>query len=158
DLPIDYAWAFGDGGTAAGAVVTHSYAATGTYVVVLTATNECGQQVLTDTLTVEAEPVCTPVDILELSADAADCQVLFGAELEGDPPFTRLWSFGDGYTSTQIAPVHVYDAPGGTYTVTLEVSNCGGAGQDSDEIVVVAECAPDMFYLYLPLVLNGFDL
>ena len=34
--PISYAWDFGDGATDTGSVVTHSYAAAGTYIVTLT--------------------------------------------------------------------------------------------------------------------------
>jgi PKD repeat protein len=37
-----------------------------------------------------------------------------------------FWDFGDGNTSTVPEPIHVYDFPGGTYTVTMVVSNnCG---------------------------------
>ncbi|MBK6930189.1 MAG: S8 family serine peptidase [Saprospirales bacterium] len=33
-----------------------------------------------------------------------------------------LWNFGDGNTSTEVSPVHIYAAPG-AYTVTLTVTN-----------------------------------
>ena len=42
--PITYTWAFGDGSVGDGALLTHSYAKSGTYTVTLTATNLCGQQ------------------------------------------------------------------------------------------------------------------
>jgi hypothetical protein len=37
-----------------------------------------------------------------------------------DPDYTRLWEFGDGNTSTDANPSHVYHRPG-QYTVTLTV-------------------------------------
>ena len=39
--PVAYTWAFGDGTFGSGPVVTHPYAVSGTYTVVLTATNGC---------------------------------------------------------------------------------------------------------------------
>ncbi|MBN1136638.1 MAG: M28 family peptidase [Anaerolineae bacterium] len=44
--PIEFDWAFGDGTTGHGVVVTHTYAASDIYTVVLTATNACGEQVV----------------------------------------------------------------------------------------------------------------
>jgi PKD repeat protein len=44
--PIEFDWAFGDGATGHGVVVTHTYAISGTYTVVLTATNECDTEVV----------------------------------------------------------------------------------------------------------------
>src|SRR6185369_228130 len=41
---VNYDWNFGDGGTGRGAQVTHAYAATGTYQVVLTVIDDAGQR------------------------------------------------------------------------------------------------------------------
>jgi len=49
--PIEFDWDFGDGTTGHGAVVTHTYAISDTYTVVLTVTNDC------DTGVVEHEVV-----------------------------------------------------------------------------------------------------
>ena len=38
---------------------------------------------------------------------------------------TYMWDFGDGNTSTEESPTHVYDSPD-VYTVTLEVKNASG--------------------------------
>jgi PKD repeat protein len=46
-LPITYAWDLGDGGTGAGNPINHTYTMTGTYTVVMTATNACGSDVAT---------------------------------------------------------------------------------------------------------------
>jgi PKD repeat protein len=51
---------------------------------------------------------------------------------------TRSWTFGDGGTSTQVSPSHAYTA-GGTYTVTLKVTDNGNAtGTSSKAITVTA--------------------
>lgn len=39
---VSYAWDFGDGSTAAGPIVSHSYAQVGTYTVVLVVTDDGG--------------------------------------------------------------------------------------------------------------------
>jgi PKD repeat protein len=150
--PIDYAWGFGDGSSGAGQTVTHTYAATGTYAVVLTATNACGSEVASDTVTVVLTPTCTPVEIVNISTVISGCVVDLGAELLGDTPYTYLWDFGDGVTSTLAMPNHDYGASG-TYSGTLEVWNCENAGYDSEPFVVTVSCEPPpLFRIYLPLI------
>jgi|GEM_PF-1675162 len=55
--PITYTWSFGDGNPGSGQVVTHTYAATGTYTVLLTVTNACGTATISHGLTVVAPPI-----------------------------------------------------------------------------------------------------
>lgn len=58
-----------------------------------------------------------------------------------DIPQTWLWDFGDGTTSDQESPVHVYATPG-TYTVTLTVSNTIGSDSYSNTVTYTALPAP----------------
>jgi PKD repeat protein len=155
--PIAYDWSFGDGSYGAGRTITHTYAATGTYVVVMTATNECGEEVVTDTITVVAEPVCTEVDIITITTVISECVVDFATDLYGDPPFTYLWHFGDGMTDTAAMPNHDYGASG-SYSVTLEAWNCDGAGYDTETILVTVSCEPPIttYELYLPLIFKDY--
>jgi uncharacterized repeat protein (TIGR01451 family) len=52
-LPITFTWDLGDGTGVSGATVTHTYGAEGEYQVILTATNACDRQVVTQTAAVE---------------------------------------------------------------------------------------------------------
>jgi PKD repeat protein len=46
NVPLTYAWSFGDGNTGTGATPSHTYAAAGTYTVTLTVTDAAGQSSL----------------------------------------------------------------------------------------------------------------
>ncbi len=52
-------------------------------------------------------------------------------------PASWSWNFGDGTTSTERNPAHVYAAPG-HYAVVLSVSNEGGASQSTQQVTVAA--------------------
>jgi PKD repeat protein len=149
-LPIAYSWAFGDGGAAAGITATHAYTAAGTYTVTLTAENCAGMATVAHAVTVAAP--CANVEALSVTQEVAACTVTFTAALSGTAPFTYLWAFGDGITSTQSVPVHTYAATG-TYSGTLDVWNCDGGGHDSLPFAVQVECAaPPEWTVYLPVV------
>ncbi len=48
---------------------------------------------------------------------------------------TYLWDFGDGTTSAEASPVHVYEGPA-NYTVTLTVSGRGGEAMTTKQIQI----------------------
>jgi xanthomonalisin len=50
---------------------------------------------------------------------------------------SRAWTFGDGATSTATNPSHTY-AAGGTYSVTLKVTDNGGASNSTSHSVTVS--------------------
>ncbi len=52
--------------------------------------------------------------------------VQFTDNSTGDDITSRLWTFGDGGTSTETNPIHVYETSG-LFTVSLEVTNDGGS-------------------------------
>jgi len=60
-------------------------------------------------------------------------EVTFTYTGEGAEEFS--WNFGDGSTSTESAPVHVYDLHG-IYDVQLTVNNEGGSASDQGELVL----------------------
>jgi len=153
--PITFDWDFGDGMTGTGEMVTHTYAMTGTYEVTMWASNGCGTDMITDTITVLTETVCVPVTINDVATDIDGCVVDFTPDLGGDIPITFMWHFGDGMTDTVEMPSHDYGASG-TYTVTLEAENCAGAGMDTYTFAVTVSCEPPMWSVYLPLVFKAY--
>ena len=54
---------------------------------------------------------------------------------------SRMWDFGDGGTSTETAPTHVYNAPG-QFNVTLTITDNQGATDTDSSITIFATQAP----------------
>ena len=57
-----------------------------------------------------------------------------------------LWDFGDGYTSTQQHPIHVYGSPG-TYNVTLTIN---GGSCSSNNSVTITEVNSEFDVIIIP--------
>lgn len=128
--PLTYLWDFGDGNTSTDTSPVHPYDAEGVYDVSLTVTDQFG------CATVAAEDsFITIVDdpVIDFSvSEAVGClgdQLQF-SDLSSPPPTSWLWDFGDGNTSTQQNPTHLYTTPG-TFSVTLTASYAGSC-QDTE--------------------------
>lgn len=145
--PVTYTWSFGDGSIGVGETVSHTYTLPSTYTVRLTATN-CLTATAVSSHTLTVLPPCEGVQLLTLSTVISGCQVSFQAEVSGTPPISYLWEFGDGITSTEESPVHLYPASG-VYSGTLRLRNCGG--EAVHPFTVAVEC-PVGWRIYLPLV------
>ncbi|MFN7990047.1 MAG: PKD domain-containing protein [Thermoanaerobaculia bacterium] len=78
------------------------------------------------------------------------------ADLSTGEPSSWLWSFGDGATSTERSPRHVF-ATAGTRTVTLTATNAGGSSTATKSVEVAAG-APSPVALQVPVVLDVFGV
>jgi uncharacterized repeat protein (TIGR01451 family) len=148
-LPITFTWAFGDGGTANGATVTHTFALDGLYQVVLTASNACGLASISATVDVCAAVYATAytwTPALPIAGQA----VTFTASASGTAPFTFTWDFGDSDTATGATVQHTY-ANAGAYTVSLAAAN---ACSQEEVAAALAVVAPPAYRIYLPLVVR----
>ncbi|MFI7589619.1 PKD domain-containing protein [Spongisporangium articulatum] len=135
-----YAWDFGDGTTDAGATASHTYAAPGTYSVKLTVTdNDNAKTSVTHDVVTTLPPNQKPA--AAFTSTATNLSVAFDGTASTDPDGTiasYAWDFGDGGTSTQAAPTHVF-ASGGTYNVALTVTdNRGGTDTQTQAVTVSA--------------------
>ena len=140
-----YAWEFGDGGTATGATASHPYAAAGTYQVTLTVTDDKG---LSTSVTNPVTATAAPANVAPVAAFTAGVQELTvsvdgstSTDTDGTVA-TYAWAFGDGGTATGATASHVY-AAGGTYQVTLTVTDNKGLTNASTQPVTVTAPIPN---------------
>jgi len=144
DENITYTWNFGDGTTGEGTELSHEYAATGTYLVTLSADlTDCGTVTYTDSVYVvegddDHNGNCQAYFYYYPVSDAF-MNFAFIANSLGDAA-SYTWDFGDGTTATGLEAEHEY-SEAGEYTVTLtSTSDCGElvytevvtAGEQSD--------------------------
>ena len=125
--PTSYHWDFGDGNTSNQQSPVHKYQKNGKYTVALTATNEFGQDTKTepDYINVNnTESKLTANFIANPVSGTAPLKVYFTNQSTGNPT-SYHWDFGDGNSSSQQSPTHVYQKSG-TYSVTLTVANNSG--------------------------------
>jgi PKD repeat protein len=120
-----YTWDFGDSNTSTEANPTHTYAATGTYLVTLNATNECGTRSVTETIIISGDAPL-PAIIATNTQGCAPLSVAFADQSEGAPT-AWAWTFpgGNPGTSTEQNPNVTYSTSG-VYDVTLAVTNIFG--------------------------------
>jgi len=120
---VNYQWDFGDGATSIIENPTHTYDSFGVFNATLIVTNDSGCQ---DSMSKSFVNFPPPYPDFSVS-DSCGLTVQFTNLTK--PPFIGeitgySWDFGDGFTSSEINPVHTYSF-GGSYQVTLlaEASN-----------------------------------
>ena len=120
-----YSWDFGDGEHSTDANPTHTYAVDGVYTVTLTATNGCGEAVMTG-IVVIATAGPQAFFSAEPTTGCASMTVTFNNESSSNSESFQ-WSFPGGLpaTSTEENPTVTYGAAA-TYDVTLTATNPQG--------------------------------
>lgn len=100
------------------------------------------------TLAVDLPPVAVAGQSIEYGPSPLAVQ--FTGSGSSDPeglPLTYLWDLGDGQTSNDPDPQHVYTAPSSapvTYTVTLTVTDQGGQAVTTQLLVSLNNTPPDV--------------
>jgi PKD repeat protein len=134
---VAYTWSLGDGAVASGPEITHTYAATGTYSLHLTATNSVGQLTASRSVVVVVDSVSNQEEaIAGLTVSGAGKglvgqSITFEAGVTAGDNVTYTWDFGDGdEVSTQSlagGPVitHTYTRAG-RFVVTVTAQNSQG--------------------------------
>ncbi|NNK86390.1 MAG: PKD domain-containing protein, partial [Desulfobacterales bacterium] len=124
-----YEWDFGDGNTAMGAKIKHSYKKPGKYKVRLVAIDNsetnCSISEDVKNIRVNAPPVAVIKDGLEKKSYGVYDVIVFdatGSYDSDEDPLTFLWKFGDGHSAQGPKVTHHFKKPG-KYTVKLIVDD-----------------------------------
>jgi PKD repeat protein len=124
-VPTSWNWNFGDGSTSTDQNPSHTYTTLGTFTVSLTASNKDGQDLTTKT----AYIVTTLAPAADFSADRQVGKAPFIVQfkdLSTNSPTSWKWDFGDGTSSSEQNPRHIYQREG-AYDVSLTVTNQYGS-------------------------------
>jgi PKD repeat protein len=143
---IGYNWDFGDGSTAQGTRVSHSYSSARTYTVKLTVTDNGGlTNSTTQQVTVHPKPQ-PPMASFTYSPSQPKVgeSVSFDASSSSDPDGSIVkyeWNFGDGGTGSGRIAYHSYSSAR-SYTVTLKVTDNDGLTNSTSKAVTVVAPPP----------------
>ena len=133
-----YTWTFPDGSQQSGAEVSHQFIEPGSYQVKLHVKSEngCGNFVQKE---VKVYPEPQAAFSLTESLICSNAPVTFTNQINfpEESVITYSWDFGDGTTSAEKSPEHVFSA-GGTYTVTLSASIPGCTATSTQTVEVKA--------------------
>src|SRR5207247_300918 len=131
-----WSWSFGDGATATSQNPAHTYAAGGTYTVALKVTDNQGATGTASKSVTVAAANQPPTAAFTASCTGLTCSFTSTSSDPDGSIGAYSWTFGDGATATSENPAHKY-AAGGTYTVTLTVTdNQGATGSTSHSVTV----------------------
>ncbi len=127
-----YEWEFGDGETSYNKAPTHIYKNAGVYDVTVIATTKAGGYITytKPECVVVKEPEGIKVDFSVNKVSGKHPLKVTFKDKSSNNIKSRLWSFGDGYTSSAKNPTHIYKYAG-VYDVSLEGwDNVGNSAEE----------------------------
>ena len=147
--PDTYLWDFGDGNISTEENPTHTYRENGVYTVTLQASNILG-------VLIKAEKQI----VVELeNGPEADFNIQKATKYLPDEPVyisnysqnanNYLWDFGDGATSTQVEPQHLY-RNSGDYEITLIAYNSNGCTDTITSLITILPIEPVVDFEFTP--------
>ncbi|MGB9835676.1 MAG: PKD domain-containing protein, partial [Candidatus Saccharicenans sp.] len=152
--PDKWSWDFGDGSFSSEKNPTHIYNTSGYFIVSLTVefngtTSKISRKIR---VLAGANKTSSEQKVGELTANFVfqpavteeGMEVQFTDMSTGNPTSWN-WNFGDGGTSSEKNPKHIY-TKSGTYNITLEVSNGAVTKNTVKQITVVSSLIPDFSY------------
>ncbi|HUT38631.1 MAG TPA: PKD domain-containing protein [Methanoregula sp.] len=165
--PSDWKWDFGDGSSGTGMNPDHAYRQVGVYTVRLTASDGYTTNSLTKKGYITVVNLPNAEFVADKTKGITPFTVHFTDMSTGNPTGWK-WDFGDGATSTDQNPSHVYTTSGTSvtsrYTVSLTATNINGENKKTkaDYITVtqtpIAEFTVDDRQGKAPFIVKFRDL
>ncbi len=149
---LTYHWDFGDGNERIGISPVHSYASPGDYTVLLTVTDNDGDQGFdTVSISINLIPVAAHIDSIPDRYNPGGT-IYLSAHTTTHPedlPLMYIWDLGNGITGYGIEVTHTYDTAG-LYRIQLEIqdldnfSETDGSYYDTLDIWINSPPVPDL--------------
>jgi PKD repeat protein len=143
---VSWVWNFGDGGTSIGQNPTHTYTATGTYIITLQVTDANGCTAsISRTITVSPLPTANFTFTRTLPCVGELVRFTDASTSLNGAIVNWSWDFGDGGTSTGQNPTHTYTS-GGNFIVTLQVTDVLGCKASVSKTITIAVATADFSF------------
>lgn len=139
--PTWWAWDFDGDGTVDSSEQnpTHVFTEGGTYLVTLRVGNPADADPTPATRLIVVSEILKASFESNVTEGSAPLAVLFSDRSTGDDLTAWSWTFGDGNTSAEQHPVHVYETIG-TYSVSLTITNATGLKvEEKTDYITVTE-------------------
>jgi PKD repeat protein len=145
---VSRSWSFGDGGTAVGPIVTHTYQKNGNFTARLTVTDDDGNTASATQVIEVFKPNEPPVADFKFTPETGiyPCEITFDAGASRDPDGSIVlysWNFGDSGRAAGRVVKHTYTR-WGTFSVSLTV-------QDDREATAIRSRKIEIHRLLQPL-------
>ena len=134
---FSYFWSFSDGTTSSSVSPSHTFADSGSYQVILVASNSCNADSAIVIIYIPDVPVA--LSAFTYSLDTCTQTVTFNNMSNNGNSF--LWNFGDGSNSITTDPIHPFNQPG-IYQVNLIVNGVCNSDTSSIQINIPLSVAP----------------
>jgi PKD repeat protein len=137
-----YSWKFGDGTTASGLIVNHTYTKVGTFTAQLTVTGTSGGSSSTATTitTVALPPLVSKITATAISGKTPLTVNFSGAGSSGLIG-SYAWNFGDATTGSGATTSHTYTKPG-IFTAKLVLTGVYNQSAKATVTITVSATAP----------------
>ena len=110
--PYAFVWDFGDGGVDTAQNTSHTYATAGSYTVTVSVTDATGFVRVSSLAVYASLNFGATLTSVPIDGSAPLTVQLTATPANGTAPYSYLWEFGDGSTSTLQNPIHTYTSAG----------------------------------------------